>query len=112
MSSPGPAEPIVLEPGAVTELAAELRSLAAELSGDAETCRSAAGSFSAALDGGEGWRASAVATAWAGLEEVLARQADALAGTLTAAVQAYLDEDAGLAAELAAGGPDVVAGPR
>jgi hypothetical protein len=103
MSSPTPVEPLVLEPGAVTALAAELTVLAAELSDDAGTCRAAAGSFSAALEGHEGWTACAAVTAWAGLEDLLARETDALAGMLTAAVQASLAEDSALAARMAPG---------
>jgi hypothetical protein len=82
----------------VTALASELTALAAELHDDADRCRAAAGSLSAALDGGPGWTAGAAATAWAGLEDVLADQAAALARTLAAAVQAYLDEDTRIAA--------------
>lgn len=97
MSSPIPAEVVLVRPGAVTALAGELTVLAAELSDDAHRCRAVAGSLSAALEGREGWSAGAAATAWAGLEEVLAERTAALAETLVAVVRAYVAEDVWLA---------------
>ena len=97
MSSPSPADALLLRPDAVTAFADELTALAAELLDDVDSCRGAAGSVSRALDGDDGWTAGAAATAWAGLEEVLAEQTAALARTMTGAVQAYLDHDAGIA---------------
>lgn len=97
MTSPGPADSVLVRPEGLAALAAELAGLATELFDDAERCRVAAGSLAAALDGEEGWNAGAAGTAWAALEEVLAGRASALARTVTDAVQAYLDGDAGIA---------------
>ncbi|SNR39141.1 hypothetical protein [Blastococcus mobilis] len=97
MSTPTAVEAVLVHPEGVTALAAELTVLAAELSDDADRCRAAAGALTSALDGDDGWTAGAAATAWAGLEELLAEQAAALAGTLTGAVQSYLAEDARIA---------------
>jgi hypothetical protein len=108
MSSPVPAEAVLLRPEGVTALARELAALAAELSDDADLCRGAAGSLSVALDGDDGWTAGAAATAWAGLEDLLAGRADALAGILTGAVQAWLAADARIGAGILSGWP----GPR
>ena len=105
MSSPTPADTVLVRPEAVTALAGELAALAAELSADADLCRVSAGMLSAALDGDEGWTAGAAATAWAGLEELLAEQTAAVAATLTAAVQAYLAEDARIAGGIGSGRP-------
>ncbi|SOE00708.1 hypothetical protein [Blastococcus haudaquaticus] len=102
MSSPSPADALLLRPDAVVALADELTVLAAELSDDADSCRGAAGSVARALDGDDGWTAGAAATAWAGLGEVLAERAAALARTMTGAVQASLDHDAGLAGGMGA----------
>ena len=102
MSSPSPPDAVLVEPAAVTAYATELSGLAAELSDDADGCRVAAGSLSAALDGVQGWRAGAAVTAWAALEDVLAERATALARTLEAVVQAYLAEDARLAGGIGA----------
>lgn len=97
MSSPSPPDAVLVQPAAVTALAGELTGLAAELLDDADGCRVAAGSLAAALEGTQGWRAGAAATAWAALEEVLAEQATVLARTVAAAAQAYLDQDARMA---------------
>jgi hypothetical protein len=105
MSSPTPADTVLVRPDVVTALAGELVALAAELSDDADRCRATAGALATALDGDEGWTAGAAATAWAGLEELLAEQTAALAATLTAAVQAYLAEDARIAGEIGSGRP-------
>jgi hypothetical protein len=105
MSSPRPAEAVVVRPEAVASLADELSALAAELSEDAEHCRASAGHLSAALDGPEGWTAGAAATAWGGLENLLAEQAAALARVMHDAVQAYLAEDARIAGGMTAGRP-------
>lgn len=107
MSSPTAAEAVLVRPEAVTALAGELAALAAELSDDADHCRVAADALSTALDGDEGWTAGAAAMAWAGLEEVLAEQTAALAGTLTAAVQAYLAADARIAGGVGGGRPEL-----
>jgi hypothetical protein len=90
-------------PDAVTALADELAILAAQLTEDGERARSAAGSFPEALEGHEGWAAGATATSWAGLYDVLARRTGALAGTLRAAVAAYVAEDAALAGSFGSG---------
>ncbi|TQN37744.1 hypothetical protein FHU33_4410 [Blastococcus colisei] len=103
MTSPSPPDVVVVQPAAVTALAVELTGLAAELLDDADGCREAAGSLSAALEGNQGWTAGAAATAWARLEEVLAEQTTALSRTLAAAVEAYLDEDARIAGRIGDG---------
>ena len=103
MSSPGSAEPISVRPDVLEALAAELSVLAAELSEDADLCRSVAQSFMTALGGTEGWTAGACATAWASLADVLADGAQSLAGTLSAVVAAYADEDFGLSARIRSG---------
>jgi hypothetical protein len=94
MTSPSPSDPVLVRPAAVSALAGELTGLAAELRDDADVCRAAAGSMATALEGEQGWSAGAAAGAWAGLAEVLAERAGALARTLVAAVAAYLDHDA------------------
>jgi hypothetical protein len=105
MSSPTSADTVLVRPEAVTGLASELASLAAELYADADRCRVGAGGLSTALDGHEGWTAGAAATAWAGLEELLAEQAAALARTLTAAVDAYAAADTRIAEGIDPGRP-------
>src|SRR4051812_6348566 len=96
MSHPLPGAFTVV-PAGVSALADELATLAAELAGEVDRIRSAAASFPQALDGHAGWAAGATGTAWASLCALMAGQASALAGTLTAAVAAYLAEDAALA---------------
>jgi hypothetical protein len=100
MTSPSRADSVLVQPAALASLADELTGLAAQFHDDADRCRVAAGSLSTALDGEEGWRAGAAATAWAALEEVLAERTSALAQTLSGAVRAYLDEDARIAGEM------------
>jgi hypothetical protein len=105
MSHPLPGEAFTVDPDGLQALADELGTLAAALSGDVGLARSAAGCFSEGLGGHEGWNAGATATAWACLYDVMAARTRALAGTLTAAVTAYVAEDAWLASALASGGP-------
>jgi hypothetical protein len=105
MSSPSPADVVLVRPEAVTSLAGELTALAAELYDDVDHCRVAAGSLSTALDGDDGWTAGAAATAWSTLEDVLAERTVALAQTATAAVQTYLDQDARIAGDIRPGEP-------
>jgi hypothetical protein len=109
MSSPAPApppgEPITVEPAALEALAAELDGLAADLIGDAEQSRSLAATFPVALGGDDGWAASATATAWASLEELLADRARALAGTLAGAATAYRAHEAALSGHMGRGLP-------
>jgi hypothetical protein len=112
MSQPLSSQSFLVHPEAVEALAAELGSLAAELTDDARWTRSTATSFPVALGGGEGWVAGSAATAWACLQEVLAAQADAVAGTLIAAAAAYRAEDAALSGRVAAGRPADARGPR
>ena len=102
MSHPLPGA-FTVEPDGVTALAHELATLAAELAGDVDRMRSAAASFPHALDGHAGWAAGATGTAWTSLCDLVADRTSALAGTLTAAVAAYVAEDAALADTVGAG---------
>jgi uncharacterized protein YukE len=88
---------IVAEFEVIDALAAELAGLAAELSGDAQQCRSTAVSLGTAVSGGVGERAGAAGSGWATTLELLGRQAGALAATLSAAVDSYRMADATLA---------------
>lgn len=88
---------VTLRPEELAALAAELRTLAAELADDAEDCRASAAALTEALPGLEGWRAGAVATACAGLLGAVAGNTSVLAGTLTAALASYRGLDASLA---------------
>jgi hypothetical protein len=103
MSHPLPGASFTVVPDGVAALADELSALAAELAGDVEQIRSAATSFPAALEGHEGWAAGATATSWALLCDLVASRTSALAGVLTAAVAAYVAEDAALAGSLGPG---------
>jgi hypothetical protein len=103
MSHPLPGASFTLVPDGVEALAAELAALAGELTEDVERTRSAAASFPEAFGGHEGWAAGATATSWACLYEVMASRTSALAGTLTAAVAAYLAEDAAVAGSFGSG---------
>jgi uncharacterized protein YukE len=89
--------PIVAEFDVIDALAAELAGLAAELSGDAQLCRSTAVSLGTAVSGGTGERAGAAGAGWAATLELLGREAGALAATLSAAVDSYRMADATLA---------------
>ena len=91
-----PTGSFTVRPEAVEALATELLALAAELADDAGWVRAAAASFPVALGGDEGWTAGGAATAWACVQEVLANRAEAMAGTLLAAMDAYRAEDAAL----------------
>jgi uncharacterized protein YukE len=93
----------------VGALAAQLSALAGELQDSARTCRSAAARLRGALGGDEGWRADAVATAWARLVEVLGERAGAVAATLASATVSYADADAALAGSMT---PPSVGRPR
>lgn len=97
MSHPLPGAAFTVSPDGVTGLADELRALAAELAGNADRIRSAAASFPVALEGREGWAAGATATSWGRLCDLMASRTSTLAQVLTAAVAAYLAEDAALA---------------
>ncbi len=94
MTSPSPADLVLVRPEALAALAGELTGLATELLDDADRCRAAAGALSRALDGEEGWSAGAAGTAWAELGEVIAGRTAALAQTVEGAARAYLEEDA------------------
>ena len=87
---------------AIDALAAELAGLAAELAGEAQLCRSTAVSLGTAVTGGAGERAGAAGTGWAGVLELLGRQTEALAATLSAAVDSYRSADAALADQVLA----------
>ena len=101
MSPPLPADALVLRPDEVAALADELTALAAELQDAADRCRGAGGSVLRALEGHDGWTAGAAATAWAGLHDVLAGRTVVLARTVSGAVQASLEHDAGIAGGIA-----------
>jgi hypothetical protein len=103
MSHPLRDESFTVVPDGVEALADELATLAAELTEDVERARSAAACFPEAFGGQEGWTAGATATSWACLYEVMAARTSALAGTLTAAVAAYVAEDAWLAGSVGSG---------
>ena len=107
-----PAEPISVEPAALEALAAELSALAAELSQDADLCRSAAHSVTTALGGDEGRTAGDGAMAWASLGEVLADGARSLGSTLSSTAARYADEDYSLAARIRSGRPYGAPGSR
>ncbi len=87
---------IAAEFGAIDVLAADLAGLAAELSADAQLCRSTAASLGTAVSGGAGKRAGATGSGWGTALELLGRQAGALAATLSAAVDSYRAADAAL----------------
>jgi hypothetical protein len=103
VSQPLPGESFTVVPDAVAALAGELSALAAELTGDVERIRSAAGWFPVALEGPEGWAAGASATSWALLCDLVANRTRALGEVLTAAATAYLAEDAALAVSFGPG---------
>ena len=103
MSHPLPGESFTVVPDAVAALADELCALAAELARDVERIRSSAGWFPTALEGHEGWAAGAAATSWALLCDVVASRTRALGEVLTAAVTAYLAEDAAVASSFGSG---------
>jgi hypothetical protein len=103
MSHPLPGASFTVVPDGVAALADELATLAAELAADAEQMRSAGACFPDALEGPTGWAAGATATSWACLCDLMAGRTSALAATLTAAVAAYLAEDAALAGSLGPG---------
>ncbi|HEV7187484.1 MAG TPA: hypothetical protein VGN28_06270 [Blastococcus sp.] len=103
MSQTHPGESFAVVPDALAALADELSTLAAELTGDVERIRSAAGWFPVALEGHEGWTAGAAATSWALLCDLVADRTRALGEVLTAAVTAYRAEDAALARSLGPG---------
>ena len=94
---------------AINTLAAELASLAAELTGDAQLCRSTAVSLGTAVGGSAGERAGAVGSGWAALLELLGQQTGALAATLSAAVDSYRTADAALADQVLARRPTAAA---
>jgi hypothetical protein len=89
----------------IEALAAELASLAAELSDETARCTSAAASLRTALGGDEGWRAGAAGTAWAGLLRLVDERTGAVGATLSAAVQSYREADAALAQSIPSGMP-------
>ena len=89
----------------IEDLAAELASLAGQLSDETARCTSAAGTVRAALDGDEGWQASVAATGWAGLLRLIDERTVAVGATLTAAVQSYREADAVLAQSIPGGLP-------
>ena len=105
-------EPVSIQPNAVTALAGELRAVAAGLAGADDPCRCAQAAFGAALEGETGARAGAVAAAWAGLAGLLAHECDALAGTLTGAVQSYAAAEAARSALIEQRRLPVDEGPR
>jgi DNA-binding IclR family transcriptional regulator len=109
MSSPSPAEPILVRPAFLESLAAELSALAGELATDADLCRSTGHSLLAALGDVEGWTAQAATTTWAALQELLADGTAALARSFLATAADYAEHDGSLGRRIAAGR---TAGPR
>src|SRR4051794_3602592 len=89
----------------VEALAAELVSLAGEISAETAPCTSAAASLRSALGGDEGWHAAVAGAAWAGLLRLIDERSSAVGATLSAAVQSYRETDAELAASMPAGLP-------
>jgi len=87
---------IAVQLRAVQDLAEELAALAAELSGEAELCRSATHALSTAVDGETAEAAGRLGAGWAGLVDLLAEGTRAVAGTLGAAVTSYRLADAAL----------------
>jgi hypothetical protein len=96
----------------VEALAAELASLAGELSGETALCTSAAASLLTALGGDEGWHAAVAGHAWGGLLGLADERTAAVGATLSAAVRSYREADAQLAQFMPAGSPRPAAGPR
>ena len=88
---------IAAEFDAIDALAAELAGLTAELTEDAQLCRSTAVSLGTAVSGGTGERAGTAGSGWAVTLELLGRRTGALAATLSAAVDSYRMADATLA---------------
>lgn len=88
---------IAAEFDAIDALAAELAGLAAELTGEAQVCRSTGVSLGTAVSGVAAERAGAAGSGWAGVLELLGQQTGALAATLSAAVDSYRMADATLA---------------
>ncbi|TFV64111.1 hypothetical protein E4P41_02375 [Geodermatophilus sp. DF01-2] len=82
---------------AIEVLADELAGLAAELTGEAELCRSTAVSLGTAVSGEAGERAGTAGSGWATALDLLGQQTGALAATLSAAVDSYRLADATLA---------------
>ena len=87
---------------AVQALGEELAALATELSGDVDLCRSTAVSLGTAVTGDAAEQAEATGRAWATLVADLVAGADAAAGTLLAAVDAYRQLDAAVSDRLLA----------
>jgi hypothetical protein len=112
MSPPTAVPTIAVQLDAVESLAAELATLAAELSDEAALCHSTATSLYSALGGDEGWSAGSAATAWAAVGEVVAARTGAIAGTLVAAVGAYRAADAALSERIGSAWPHRQETPR
>ena len=85
---------IAAEFDAIAALAAELAGLAAELTEDAQLCRSTAVSLGTAVSGRIGERAGAAGSGWAATLELLGREAGARAATVSAAVDSSRMADA------------------
>jgi hypothetical protein len=88
---------------AVEALAAELATLAVALAGEAPLCTSTAGSMAAALGGAEGFAACSAGSGWANLVDVLASRTNAVATTLSGAVDGYRALDTQLAERVGPG---------
>lgn len=93
---------IAVQLDAVQALGAELTALAAELSGDADLCRSTAGSLATATPGEVAEHAGATGQAWVTLVDAVVAGADAAGRTLLAAVHAYRLLDAAVSDRLLA----------
>jgi len=93
----------------VEELAAELTALAVALAEEVPLCTSTARSLADSLGGDQGWWASLAGRRWAELAGTLAGRADAVATTLTSAVEAYRRADTLLAQRMGTGLPGATA---
>ncbi|RBY74662.1 hypothetical protein DQ238_21505 [Geodermatophilus sp. TF02-6] len=101
---------ITVEPDAVDALATDLTGLAGEMARGADTCRSAATAFGAALGGDVGAAASSAARAWSASLDSLAQHVGTISAALVSLAAEYRVADAALAAGLddsrrPAGGP-------
>jgi hypothetical protein len=88
---------IAVQYASLEQLADELVLLGAELTAESELCRSAAYTLATAVDGETGARAGQLGTAWAGLVDLLGRDAGVVGRSLREAVHSYRVLEAALA---------------